>query len=107
MSKPSEHGVRRPGAQHRQPLRSTNGAFDDDETAAFLLGVTIPVRSSNMKAAWYDDEEGRLYAQFRNDSVYSIEADEHLLESFARASSKGGWWHDHVTRTGKEALRVL
>lgn len=107
MGKPKPTSHKRPRAQHRQPIRHTDAAFSEDETGAFFLGVTIPVRSEDMRETWYDDEQGRLYVQFHDGSVYNTAADDYLLESFARASSKGGWWWDHVIRTGKEALRVI
>ena len=91
----------------RQPDRHTDAAFDADEYAAFFLGVTIPVRSDNMADAWYDADEGRLYVHYKDGSVYSTAADDYLLESFARAPSKNGWWWDHVIRPKREALKVL
>ncbi len=92
---------------HPAPQRHTDAALTDDEYAAFFLGVEVEVRSEPMKAAWWDEEQGRLFVSYKDGSLYSTAADDAFAEAFARAASKNGFWWDYCIRPGREVLKVL
>lgn len=73
-------------------------SFNEEEEAAFLLGVRVPCVSSNVAAAWYepDQENGTLYIEFDGkgspNTVYWWYGQSYdVARSFARAGSKGRW----------------
>jgi hypothetical protein len=84
---------------------------------AFLLGVWVKVRSTNMvEARWVEDEDGSgtLEVGFnggdpaRGTDYYALTNCTFAeAEYFAQAVSKGGFWHDHVIKTGREVLVIL
>ena len=90
--------------------------FDEEQTAAFLLGVRTECTSSNVAAAWYeaDQENGTMFIEFdgkgKPNTVYWWHNQPYdVATSFANASSKGVWvWSQYnwpkVTYDGKFTL---
>lgn len=92
--------------------RRTDAAFSPDETAAFLAGQWIEVRSSNVKACRYLAEDRLLEVEFdgkgKPSSFYAYPGvDEDLAEQFALAPSKGGGIWDLFRWPGRPYTRYV
>jgi len=55
------------------------------------------VKSSHIKAAWYDPDSNTLFVQFRNGDVYKYaEVPEEVWQNFLLADSLGKYMHRHI-----------
>lgn len=68
----------------------------------------IPVSSSNVRSAAYDDDFHRLYVEFLNGSVYAYDdAPPAIWISFLNAVSKGSWVNLVLKRGGYAYRKVI
>lgn len=87
--------------------RSTDGAFDGEEYAAFFLGSWVKCRSTCVDEARYITEENMLEVVFKpSGTVCRYPMDEKMAHSFAHAPSKRGWIWDHVDLQGGDHYYV-
>jgi hypothetical protein len=91
--------------------RHTDAFLGQEEGTALLLGVWVPCRSRWVIAAKYEAEAEELWIRFGKDGV--VEAEGYYpgvgfatAESFASASSKGGWLHDEGFVKGRSFIKV-
>jgi hypothetical protein len=95
--------------RHRD-LVHTDAAFDDDEMAAFLLGIRVSCRSSWIAAAEWDEASSTLILNLaKNGHDYRFRpTDYNAAVDFARAYSKGHWywieWRGHLGHDTPAAL---
>lgn len=86
--------------------RTFGGPLSDDDFVAFLLGVWIPVKSSNVAAIMYVSEERKVQVEFQGkggkpNTVYEYQnVDEATAEALGRAPSFGGAIWDLFRRPG-------
>lgn len=63
----------------------------------------IPVQSSNVSSIGY--QNGCIYVQFHNGSVYQYSANEGLFRQFLNAPSKGRFVHQYLNHLHYSRIR--
>ncbi len=101
-------GVARRRREHLP--RHQDAFFGASEGVALLLDVWVSCRSSWVIAAKYDAELERLWIRFGKNGAVDAEGYYEGIsfaeaESFASASSKGGWLHDNSFIKGRQFVK--